>query len=823
MPSLQESLTAFIAALIALFQTTCDPLLPPLATSRPAANATNVARTTWIELDFTAPVPDFVPFRLSCDGGATFRPLTMHHVTPEKIVLNPAGELPAGQNCNVGWKTTSGPAALAFATAPAGAAVRVLHDRTDATRTSPIPDDFYLTSDPTTVTGNRLNYPVPNRTADVVNVFNALLAEANQIDGWSPVAHFVVEISSPLDAATLPKTPQESLNPLSTVALLDVDPASPTFGDRIPFKLQVRNNDTTTQNRTSHTFLLFPGIPLEPEGRYGVVVTRRVLATPGQPLLPSPFFAAALAPPVGGENAAIARTRTLAQEVLDVAGSSELAVPIPADDVAYAARISIRSTDEIQDAVQVMKRHILAEPPPAVTIDPNNPQSVVTDSNPFVAAYVRGVWDAPEWRGEGGTSIVRDAEGNPVRTGSKPVCFRLTLPTAALNGPVPIVMYQHGNPGESETEVRNSARNFFAQAGYAVMGFTDILNREVSTPSQEAGVNCINYENPTGTDNGRVTAQVFTIVGGLLNDQKIADHWHQTLGEQLAFVRAIQGLDELDLLPLGNPDGVPDIDTSRILYHGISEGGNNGQAFVPYAPEVTAAALMVGGARLMEVLVHQQAAVFLTALPNLFPQMRPADIWTAASLFQSDFDRQDKHNHGRFAFRERAEVPLYCDDLESCLDADWCDDPSHCTDRKPSTLLVEGLNDSLVPNSSTESAAWQYGPIPHLAPVQRAVPFLDVVADEVVANVDAETTAAFYQYVPVGIPGIPPTPGCTVLDPVRANEGHYCAQSAVESRAQRLIFFGTAVDPSRAAPTIVNALPYYPPGTPLFPLPNPLP
>ena len=315
---------------------------------------------------------------------------------------------------------------------------------------------------------------------------------------------------------------------------------------------------------------------------------------------------------------------------------------------------------------------------------------------------------------------------------------------------------------------------------------------------------------------------MLSIVGVLLTDRKIADHWSETLGEQLAFIRAVQNLGTLDLLPLGAPDGIPDIDTSQILYHGISEGGNNGQAFVPYAPEVRAAALMVGGARLMEVLIHQQAQVFLTTLPALFPRMRPDDIWTAASLFQSDFDRQDKHNHGRFAYRERAEVPLFCTDLASCLDADWCDDPAHCTDRKPSTLLVEGLNDSLVPNATTESAAWQYD-IPHLAPVQRAVPFLDVVTDEVVANVDAETTAAFYQYVPVGVPGIAPTPGCAVLDPTRANEGHYCAQSATESRAQRLIFFDTAIDPARAAPTIVDPLPYYPPGTPLFPLPNPLP
>ena len=55
--TLQESLAAFMTALIALFQATCNPQLPPLAASRPAMGAVDVARTTWIELDFTAPIP----------------------------------------------------------------------------------------------------------------------------------------------------------------------------------------------------------------------------------------------------------------------------------------------------------------------------------------------------------------------------------------------------------------------------------------------------------------------------------------------------------------------------------------------------------------------------------------------------------------------------------------------------------------------------------------------------------------------------------------------------------------------------------------------
>jgi len=317
---------------------------------------------------------------------------------------------------------------------------------------------------------------------------------------------------------------------------------------------------------------------------------------------------------------------------------------------------------------------------------------------------------------------------------------------------------------------------------------------------------------------------VFGIVLNLLSERRIPDYWSQTLGEQLAFVRLIEGLGDLDLLPLGAPDGVPDLDPSQIFYMGISEGANNGQAFAAYAPEVRAAALTVGGARLAEVLLHQQAQTFLSSLPVLFPALSPADIWAGLALFQVDFDRQDKHNHGRFVFRDPANVPVECSgDLASCLAPDHCDEPGACTTLKPNLLVTEGLQDSLVPNHATESAAWQLGPIPHLAPVWRDVPFLFVKYGQVAGNVNKLTTAAFYQFVPAGVPGVPITPGCMSppLSERRSNEGHYCAQSAVESRAQRLIFFDSARGPERRAATIVDPLPYYPAGTPLFPLPLP--
>ncbi|HVM95595.1 MAG TPA: hypothetical protein VMT89_04365, partial [Candidatus Acidoferrales bacterium] len=423
---------------------------------------------------------------------------------------------------------------------------------------------------------------------------------------------------------------------------------------------------------------------------------------------------------------------------------------------------SIRSVDDIPHDLMTIKQQVLAAPAPTFTFDPSNVEPGPDGTD--VAAYITGTWNAPDWRKN--HYFVRDANG-PVQQKTNQISFTLALPKAALNGPVPLTMYQHGNPG-SEAEVRSESRRYLATAGFAVIGFTDLLNRELSPNAQDEVT--------------AVTQQVTGIFFDLLSTHKVPDYWAELNAEQIAFVRMLSTLGSIDVLPLGAPDGVPDIDVSQPLtYVGISQGANYAPGLIPYAPEIKAAAIIVGGSRLAETLIHQQPQAFLVQLGMVFPNMTPADIWVGLSLFQHIFDNQDEHNHARFIYRQPFEVAG--------------------TMRKASILQVEGLTDSLVPNNASESLAWQLRPIPHLNPVQRIVPFLDTIDGPVVANIDSETTAAFFQYVPVGVPGYPPTPGCLAIN---ETEGHYCAQSAAESRHQRTVFFQTAI--SDRAPTIINPL-----------------
>ena len=739
---------------------------PPLLASDPAPGAAGIPRTAWLRLDFVAPPAPAARagFALGCEQGGRYAAVAsrVSPLAPATLVVAPTSDLPPSARCELEWQGADGRQSLVFETASAGATVVVRYDRSDADAVAPLPDDFWLVDDVSTPTGVRLAVPTPAGPPGRADLFEALLAETRRLDGWSPLGPLVLELGDAPDPTTLPRTAAESLDPLATVGLFDLA-RGPGLGSRVPFRLQART-DTTPSGRTSHALLIFPAIPLAPGGRYGLVVTRRALAAAERPLGPSEFFARALAPATPSEPAAVSRARMLADEVLDTV-ERHAALPIPRQDVALALRISVRTTDDLPRDLLAIRSELAAQPPPAFRVG----EVTVEPASSPVLAIVHGTWDAPDWRD--GANLARDAAGSPRRTQTRPVPFTLAVPRVPATLPMPLVLYQHGNPGSAEGEIPGAARRSLAAAGFAVIGFTDVLDREVS---------------PGGSDEERIESQVVAVFGALLANHRLPDYWTETHAEQLAFLRGLAGLDVLPLVegPSGlasAPDGAPDF-ASPFAYLGVSEGANGAPALLPYAPEIGSAVLVGGGARLAEVLLHQQPTALVQQLASLHPGLSPVDVWAGISLFQQLFDAQDGHNHARFLYR----------------------DPPQATrgGRAASVLLIEGLDDSLVPNSATESLAWALGPVPLAGPVLRPVPFLSSAALPLRANVDLETTAGLVQYAPTGLPGIPPTPGCAALPPSSGGEGHYCAQRAAESLRQQAAFLRSAL--GGGAPVIVD-------------------
>jgi hypothetical protein len=753
---------------------------PPLLSSVPASGASDVARTAWLRLDFASAVaPAAVEsFQLACSAAGNGRELHavgISFLSPSQLVVNPVGQMPGGASCALLWFGPSGTELIPFRTAVPGPKATVRYDRHDPGATAPFPDDYWTVPDSTTPTGLRLSIPVPARDADLQSTWRALVADTGPLDGFSPIAPIVVELSDAADPASIPRTPEESLDPLASVGLFDLTPGSPTRGKRVPFRTELRD-DVTGPGVASKSLLFFPSIPLTPGGRYGLVITQRAAVSAARPFEPSGFMAASLAPPVPGEAAEVTRVRALVDDVLSVV-SRQAVPPIPRDDVALVLRFSVRTTSTIPADMLAVRADVDAEPPPALVI--TSVENDPVHASP-TAAIVRGTFEAPDYRSgtaaAPGANFVRDASGRPLRQRTRPVPFTLTIPRLPSPHPVPVVMYQHGNPGNQD-EVIASARSYLSAAGFAAIAFTDILNREVA---------------PAGTSEERILAQLGFTVEGLLANHKVPDAWAETHAEQIAFVKFIQSLGALDVAgatgPSGqpSPDGIPDLDLSQPLtYVGVSEGANLGPGLLPYVPEIKAAALIAGGARVVEATIHQQAALVLNTLPSLLaPKATPTDLWVGLSIFQTLFDAQDSHNHAEFMYRHPLNVAG--------------------TTRKASVLLVEGLNDSLVPNHATESLAWSLGPIPLLEPASQPVAILSAAPGPIQGNIDAQTTSALVQYVPTAVPGIPATVGCAFLSATSQSEGHYCAQSAAESIQLRVAFLESAL---AGVPRIANSLP----------------
>ncbi|MCC6621639.1 MAG: hypothetical protein IT385_10320 [Deltaproteobacteria bacterium] len=613
--------------------------------------------------------------------------------------------------------------------------VAIPYDRQDLSMLAPFPDDVLLVADATLPTGRRVSVPEPDRPDDVKSLLGVLATVPETLDGWSPLAPLVVPMPGPIDTTSVPTSEAASVDPLASVALYDIAADSPTYLQRRAFHL-ILKDEKNRDGSDAHTWVIFPSAPLEPRGRYALVITRGALLADGRALGPSDYMTGQLAS--AGSPAADALTRLAA------------ATPaVRAEDVALLLSVSVRSTDSIGDDLLAMRAALRLTGPPEFTID-----SVDDDGDTSaVGAIIHGTWTAPSFRD--GDFVARDAEGAPRMNGATPLPFVLALPRGALEVPAPIIIYQHGNPGSAEREVPWAARNELAAAGFAVLGFTNIQNRELN-------------------EDGDISPATLAIFVSVLQNRRFPDYVAKLdTAEQLSLITLVPALASLDLLPLGAPDGVPDLDVSAPLgYLGISAGSQQGVGLLAFAPEIRAAALVVGGGRWSATVVHQESqgpapTRLYQVVTSVYPNITRHELWVGIALSQMGMDAQDWLMHARHLYRE----PY---DLESSARA--------------SVLAFEGINDSMVPPSSTRGAAAAFG-LPLLEPSAEPVPSLATITAPVAANIDAATTGAMLQMVPSGLSGLQASGGCE-----DEPEGHFCPQIAPDARALRASFFRSALE-----------------------------
>ena len=189
------------------------------------------------------------------------------------------------------------------------------------------------------------------------------------------------------------------------------------------------------------------------------------------------------------------------------------------------------------------------------------------------------------------------------------------------------------------------------------------------------------------------------------------------------FVRFLGALGQLDLLPEGAPDGVPDLDVSQLLYIGHSFGSVQGATLFSIAPEITHAVWNVGGAGLTVLL--RDSPLFGLVLKGLRQPGTPEGaLGRFFAVIQAIVDPGDAANYARFA---ASEAPPGV--------AGW---------KARDVLVQESVPDGIVPNSSAEVLARSLGLV-NQNPV-RAVSGLAEQKGAVTGNLPGGATGVLSQF-----------------------------------------------------------------------------
>jgi hypothetical protein len=536
--------------------------------------------------------------------------------------------------------------------APASTSPRVqARFELDAAGTTPFPADWLTVPDPAQRTGVRIAAPGPRCALGRSACEDLrLLAE---LDGFDLDPRLALRFTGAIDLGSVTA---RSIFLIRLVA----GPAEITGVDRLVW------------DPATFTLYARPDTLLEPETRYGVVVTRDLRDSAGRPVEPAPGLAAALR---SGDGPGALREHRAALRLLRSALERR---GIRADRVATASVFTTGSVsaflEQARDALDwrpppaavmtapegggrawfpraqlarlVLRRHVgrLARPPAGTQVPGDPPEGFQDVALPLDALpldAVRGVGIGWYWSPSYLTPERRILEAPTLAphrgaTVDVPVPFVIVTPTkrAPPEG-WPLALFGHGYGGEMLSSALlvggHLARHGIATAaisvvghgggpeGHLLVGLADGRTQTVRVPGRGIDLDA----------DGRIgpTEGLGTLPGGPLATLGTRDGLRQQVVDLMAFARAVRGGLDID------GDGVQDTGLGMIGYAGHSLGGIYGTMFLAVDSRVRVGVLSVPGGPVTEIA--RLSPAFRPLLRDVLARRNPP-LLNLEGAFQED-------------------------------------------------------------------------------------------------------------------------------------------------------------------------------------------
>ncbi|MDH5491937.1 MAG: hypothetical protein OEY14_08280 [Myxococcales bacterium] len=425
----------------------------------------------------------------------------------------------------------------------------VIEDATGAFFDFPYPSDLRTDAD-----GRATLQGFPRDRGLLGQALSALRAEGS---GFSILTGVYLRFSGPLDVASLPG-PEALLGDDSPIWMLDIDPASPAYGQRMPALVSFHLEADAIWAQNTLVVRAIPGAQLRPGTRYALVVRDGLLAASGQTVARSDAFEQVRASQGPAEIVGFYEELFSSLEGIGV-DPSEIVVA-----TSFTTADPAREMDALRAAVMA------ADLPPSsdwVITDPS-PEMPVWEGSFETIRFMAGEPPFDAFFGDG--KIEFDATGVPAVQLLERVGFVIALPSTPMPAEgYPLIIYGHGTGGDARTPIGSEA-DLLAAEGYAVLGFDAALH---------------GGRNPSGLD-----------VEGLLLSNPIAarEMVRQTVADMMMLFRMLR--EGSLMIPAARFGGVGGLfDPRRAYYMGHSQGSQEAGLLLGVEPEIDVAFLSEGG------------------------------------------------------------------------------------------------------------------------------------------------------------------------------------------------------------------------------------
>lgn len=388
------------------------------------------------------------------------------------------------------------------------------------------------------------------------------------LNGFSPTASGYFRFTDPIDPSTLPSDPKATLDAASSVQIIDVDPASPTKGQR--HLAQTFWRQDIGNYWLPNTLVIGPalGYPLTPKTKYAIVVTRDVKAASGSTYAPSGDLAQIL-----GTSSLTDRVRA-AHDAMAPDLAAVVAAGVTADRIIHFT--SFTTDDPTSELFTIADNFSAQVPAPTVEAGTWKQAEVRSDYDVYQGRYSPSpnyqAGTLPFSSPSDGGNFVFDASGKPVLQNTFDMAFTLVVPNVVKCPPpaagYPIVLYAHGTGGNyrSIVDEGNSVGQAVADQCLASIGVNQIFSGDrpgappLTDPNLDGDEDLLffNLNNPTAArTNGRQGAV------DVMQEARLFTESHISVPAATSRTGAAISFD-----------------ATKVLFFGHSEGGVNGPLYL---------------------------------------------------------------------------------------------------------------------------------------------------------------------------------------------------------------------------------------------------